>query len=297
MRNETGRRRARPSGRPGAHPAAALALAPVPSEAIAPAPLPLAKQIATNVAESMLKDAILSEPRGDGAARGSAPQRAGAVDRGAAAAVVRRQPAPRDAGGGADPACGTPGTPGKRTGRRRRHEAGCRRRPRPRPRRDARRTRRHSRRRRRLPWRWPAKMACLRRRGQLPAGVGLDPDQMAMLAESASRRWPSRCRPRNDRHHRRARRAGFLPKLIQREPKECMVARADDRRRSRHGTGRQADAPKLRQARAERHALSPGNRTRSWRARPGNRAVAGRAARQFCRAAGSGYFRRGSTRA
>jgi hypothetical protein len=104
-----------------------------------------------------------------------------------------------------------------------------------------------------------AKMAALMpSAGQLPAGMGLEPDQMAMLV----RLQQSMAEPLSPQETvatiDELADLGFLPKPIQNELKECMVVLPTSI--AALGTGMamlKPVVPQLRQARAELHALSP----------------------------------------
>jgi len=253
----------RTSGRLGALAlSAALALAPQPSEAIAPVLLMLAKQVAKSVAESMIKDAILSSLEGMGckgiamanALRALDAKRGGASlgVLGAAGlpggAVSLRGGAPGVPGlGGMSGMSGMPGMsglpgmpvlppglgtlPGGLAG-----GAG-----------DA------------VPADVAAKMAGLMPGGgQLPAGLGLDPEQMAMLAglqkSMAEPLSPQETIATLDELAD----LGFLPRPIQSELKECMVVLPTSIVALGMGMGMlKPIVPQLRQARAELHALTP----------------------------------------
>lgn len=234
--------------------AGALAFAPAPSEAIAPVLLVFVKQIARNVAESMLKDAILSSldgmgckgiaianalraldaRRGGGAALGmldaaglpggatglpaGVPGMSGMSGMGAMAKMPSLPP-----GVGGMPA-GSAGGPGGA-----------------------------------MPPEVAAKMAALMPgAGSLPAGMGLDPEQAAMLAQlqqsMAEPLSPQETLATLDELAD----LGFLPRSIQSELKECMVVLPTSIAALGMGMGMlKPIVPKLRQARAELHALSP----------------------------------------
>ena len=104
-----------------------------------------------------------------------------------------------------------------------------------------------------------AKMAALMPgAGQLPAGMGLEPDQMAMLA----RLQQSMAEPLSPQETiatlDELADLGFLPKPIQNELKECMVVLPTSIAALGMGMAMlKPVVPQLRQARAELHALSP----------------------------------------
>jgi hypothetical protein len=94
--------------------------------------------------------------------------------------------------------------------------------------------------------------------GQLPAGMALDPEQMAMLAQLQQ----SMAEPLSPQETiatiDELADLGFLPKPIQSELKECMVVLPTSIVALGMGMGMlKPIVPKLRQARAELHALSP----------------------------------------
>lgn len=207
--------------------AASLALAPAPSEAIAPVLLLLVKEVARNVAESMIKDALLSGLEGTGckgialanALRALDQQRGGGMSAMSAMAGLPTMPSLP----GAMPAGLAGGLGGA------------------------------------VPADVAAKMASLMPgMGQLPAGIGLDPGQMAMLANLQQ----SMAEPLSPQETiatiDELADLGFLPKPVQSELKECMVVLPTSIAALGMGMGMlKPIVPKLRQARAELHALSP----------------------------------------
>ena len=263
--------RARGPGRLGALVlAAALALAPAPSEAIAPVLLLLVKQIGRNVAESMIKDAILGGLEGMGCKGIALANALRALDlrRGGGGAVgligasrlpagalgfpamsgmssLPKMPAMPGAGAvsgmpslqgmagmpglpGMPPPAGlgalSAGLPGGLGGA--------------------------------VPTDIAAKMATLMPGvGQMPAGTGVSPEQMAMLQQAmAEPLSPQETIATIDELAE----LGFLPRPVQSELKECMVVLPTSIAALGMGMGMLKPVlPMLRQARAELHALAP----------------------------------------
>ena len=207
--------------------AAALLLPPAPSHAIAPLLLVMLKQLAQDAAKSMLKDMLLSQLNGMGC-KGMALANAlqGMTLRGALRGVE----------GSALPPMGMPmgmlmGMPmGMPMGMG--VPAG-------------------------LPPEMAAKMGSLMPGlGQLPAGMALDPEQMAAMA----RMQQAMSQPLSPRETLASIDAltelGFLPKPVQAELKECMLLIPGATQALGMGMGMlQQMIPQLREARAELHAL------------------------------------------
>ena len=211
--------------------ALAVALAPIRSDAIAPALLLLVKHIAKDLAQSMLKDALLSGLSGmgcKGIALGNALQ---ALDRRGGAGVglgpmggLPKMPA------GMPNLGGMPGMPAMPAG---------------------------------LGGAIPADVAAHMRAlmpglGQLPAGAGIDPDQMAMLAGIQQAMGEPLSPPQTVAAIDELAELGFLPAAIQAELKECMVVLPSSIPALGMGMGMlRPIVPQLRQARDELRALSP----------------------------------------
>jgi len=257
----------RPASRLGAFiVAATLALAPAPSEAIAPVLLMLVKQIARDVAESMLENAILSGLEGMGCKGIALANALRALDlkRGSGGAALGLLGATRLPSGAAALPAGVIGMPGLSgmpgmsglggmagmSGLQKLPSVpglgglsaglaggmnGA------------------------VPADMAAKMAALMpSAGQLPAGMGLEPDQMAMLV----RLQQSMAEPLSPQETiatiDELADLGFLPKPIQNELKECMVVLPTSIAALGMGMAMlKPVVPQLRQARAELHALSP----------------------------------------
>ncbi|MEO5845131.1 MAG: hypothetical protein ABIQ33_09845 [Caldimonas sp.] len=250
--------------------AAALALAPAPSEAIAPVLLLLAKQIARNVAESMIKDAILAGlegmgckgialanalraldlRRGGGGAvgmLGASGLPAGAANLAAMSGMSGLPKMPSMPATGAVPGMpslqgmagmsGLPGMPGQPglgalSAGLPGGVGGA------------------------VPTDIMAKMTTLMPGvGQMPMGMGITPEQMAMLQQAmAEPLSPQETIATIDELAD----LGFLPRPIQSELKECMVVLPTSIAALGMGMGMlKPVVPMLRQARAELHALTP----------------------------------------
>lgn len=242
--------------------AAAMAAAPVPGAAIAPVLLILVKQAAQQMAQSMIKDAILGSLRGMGC-KGMALANAleamdlrGGGGMGGAMALLGGVPKlppgmglPSMPGGAALPGLtggaglpglpanvmagmagmgGVPGMPGLPLGG--------------------------------MPADVAARMGSLMPGlGQMPAGMAADPEQAAMMArmmEALSRPLsPAETVATLDELAD----LGFLPKAVQAELKECMVFVPASIAALGMGMGMlKPVVPTLRKARDEMHALSPG---------------------------------------
>ena len=225
--------------------AAALALAPAPSEAIAPVLLLLVKQIGRNVAESMIKDAILSGLEGMGCKGIALANALRALDLRRGMSGVSGLPnMPAMPATGAVPGmpslqgmagmpalAGLPGQAG--LGALSAGLPGGA-----------------------VPTDIAAKMATLMPgAGQIPAGMGITPQQMAMLQQMmAEPLSPQETIATIDELAD----LGFLPRPIQSELKECMVVLPTSIAALGMGMGMLKPVmPKLRQARAELHALTP----------------------------------------
>ncbi len=201
--------------------ALALALAPAPSAAIAPALLLMVKQLAQQAATSMVKDTLLSGLRGMGC-KGMALSNA-------LAAVNLRGGAGGSPGGVANMPVGAAGMLG-----------GI-------PQSES------------IPADMAAKMAAMMpNAGQLPAGMALDPEAMAMMARMqqamAAPPSPGETLATIDELFE----LGFMPKAIQTEFKECMVLVPAAIPALGMGMGMlKPMIPLLRQVRAELHALPP----------------------------------------
>ncbi len=199
--------------------AAALLLPPVPSHAIAPLLLVMLKQMVQDAAKSMLKDMLLSQLNGMGC-KGMALANAlqGMTLRGVLRGVAGSVPPPMGMPMGLPMGMGMP--------------AG-------------------------LPPEMAAKMGSLvPGLGQMPAGMALDPEQMAAMA----RMQQAMSQPLSPRETLASIDAltelGFLPKPIQAELKECMLLIPAAAQALGMGMGMlQPMIPQLRQARAELHAL------------------------------------------
>ena len=183
--------------------AATLALTPAPSEAIAPMLLLMIKQIAQQVAKSMIKDTLLSSLSGMGC-KGMALSNALAAF---------------DLRGGAG------GMP---------HGAG-------------------------IPPEMAAKMrALMPNGGQLPPGMAMDADQMAMMAGMQQAMSQPLSPPETLATIDELFKLGFLPKAIQTELKECMVLVPATIPALGMGMGMlKPMIPQLQRGRTELHALSP----------------------------------------
>ena len=223
--------------------ATALAAVPAPSEAIAPALLFMIKQIAQDVATSMIKDALLSSLSGMGC-KGIALSnalRAFDVRGGGAGALMAGMP--KMPAGMTMPSMpnitGMPGMPtlpgaaGMALGGM---PPGAS-----------------------MPPEMAAAMAKLMPNGgQLPTGMAMDSEQMAMMARAMQALneplSPAETLATIDELFE----LGFLPKAMQSELKECMVLVPATIPALGMGMGLlKPMIPQLRQARAEMHALSP----------------------------------------
>ena len=199
--------------------ALAVALVPARSDAIAPALLFLVKQIAQNVAQSMLKDALLSGLSGMGCNGIALANALEALD-------LRRGVG--GAGGMLGMMGGARMMPGVALG-------GV------------------------IPAEVAAKMGALMPGiGQMPAGMGLAPDQMTMMASMQQAMGEPLSPQETLATIDELADLGFLPKAVQTELKECMVVLPTSIAALGMGMGMlQPIVPKLRQARAELYALSP----------------------------------------
>ena len=217
--------------------ATALAAVPAPSEAIAPALLFMIKQIAQDVATSMIKDALLSSLSGMGC-KGIALSnalRAFDVRGGGAGALMAGMPKmPAGMTMPSMPNMPTlPGAAGMALGGM---PPGAS-----------------------MPPEMAAAMAKLMPNGgQLPTGMAMDSEQMAMMARAMQALneplSPAETLATIDELFE----LGFLPKAIQAEFKECMVLVPATIPALGMGMGMlKPMIPQLRQARAEMHALSP----------------------------------------
>lgn len=217
-----------------------LALAPAPSEALAPLLLLMVKQIAQQAATSMIKDTLLSGLGGMGCKGMALSNALTALDLrggsgGMAGAMLGGMPTlggmPKMPAGmtmpnlpvGAGMAMG--GLP-QGTG---------------------------------IPADMAAKLgAMLPNAGQLPPGMAMDPDQMAMLADMQQAMSEPLSPPETLATMDELFELGFLPKAMQTELKECMVLVPATIPALGMGMGMlKPMLPQLRQARAELQALSP----------------------------------------
>ena len=201
----------------------ALALLPATSDALAPAVLFMVKQIVQQTATSMLKDALLSGLSGMGCKGIALSNAIAAFDLRKGGAGARVSGLPGMAGmSGMPSGLGMPSMAA-------------------------------------IPPDIAAKMGSMMPGlGQLPEGLGLDPEQAAMMANMLqAMRQP--LSPREtvaviDELFE----LGFLPKAIQAEFKECMVLVPASVQALGMGMGMlKPMVPQLRQARDELHALSP----------------------------------------
>ena len=202
--------------------AAALALASPPSEAIAPVLLLLIKQIAQDAAKSMIKDALLSGLSGMGC-------------KGIALANALQAFDLRSAAGGAGGMMGMRGgMPNLPAGIGLGLGGG-------------------------MPPEMAAKMdALMPNAGQLPPGMALAPDQMAMMARMQQAMGQPLSPPETLATIDELFDLGFLPKAIQTEFKECMVLVPASIPALGMGMGMMKPMiPQLRQAREQVRALSP----------------------------------------
>lgn len=203
--------------------AAALLLPPVPSHAIAPLLLVMLKQLAQDAAKSMLKDMLLSQLNGMGC-KGMALANAlqGMTLRGALGSVAGSVLPPMNLPLGMGMGMGM----GIGTGMA-------------------------------VPPEMAAKMGSLMPGlGQLPAGMALDPEQMAAMA----RMQQAMSQPLSPRETLASIDAltelGFLPQPVQAELKDCMRLIPGATQALGMGMGMlQPMIPQLREARAELHAL------------------------------------------
>ena len=226
--------------------AAALALMPAPSEAIAPALLFMVKQIAQQAATSMIKDTLLSSLSGMGCKGIALSNALSAMDMrgGGAGALLGGMPKmpgglsmPTMPGMPAMPAMpGIPGMPGMPGMTGLPGGAGMS-----------------------IPPELAAKMgAMVPGAGQLPPGMALDPQQMAMLANMQQMMSQPLSAAETVATMDELFELGFLPKAIQGEFKECMVLVPSTIPALGMGMGMlKPMIPQLRQARAEMRALSP----------------------------------------
>ena len=227
-----------------------IALVPARSDAIAPALLFLVKQIAQNVAQSMLKDALLSGlsgmgckgialanalealdlRRGVGGAGGMLGMMGGAAKMPAgmpSLSVAGRMPSMPNVP--AMPSLpGMPMVPGLALG-------GA------------------------IPADVAAKMGALAPGiGQMPAGMGLAPDQMAMMASIQQAMGEPLSPQETIATIDELADLGFLPEAVQTELKECLIVLPTSIAALGMGMGMlKPIVPQLRQARAELYALSP----------------------------------------
>lgn len=220
--------------------AATLAASPAPSEAIAPVLLIMIKQIAQQVATSMIKDAFLSSLAGMGCKGIVLSNALAALDArgGGAGALLGGMPKlpamPNMAGIPGMPGMPTlPGGVGMPVGGLTQGMA--------------------------IPPDIAAKMGTMMPGlGQLPPGMNLDPEQMAMMAQM-QRSMNEPLSPREtlatiDELFE----LGFLPKAMQSELKECMVLLPTTIPALGMGMGMiKPMIPQLRQAREDMRALSP----------------------------------------
>lgn len=237
--------------------AVAVAWAPAPSEAIAPALLLLVKQAVKQAATTMIKDALLSSLSGMGckgialanaleafdlrSAAGGTGGMLGGLPKMPPGMTMPNLPAgmsmpgmpagmglPQLPGGMAMPNLpGAMGLPGLPQG---------------------------------IPADVAAKMRAMvpNNAGQLPPGLALDPDQMAMMAQMQQAMSQPLSPPETLATLDELFELGFLPKAIQAELKECMVVLPATLPALGMGLGMlKPMIPQLRQARAELHALSP----------------------------------------
>ena len=236
--------------------AVAVAWAPAPSEAIAPALLLLVKQAVKQAATTMIKDALLSSLSGMGckgialanaleafdlrSAAGGTGGMLGGLPKMPPGMTMPNLPAgmsmpslpagmglPQLPGGMAMPNLpGAMGLPGMPLG---------------------------------IPADVAAKMrAMVPNAGQLPPGLALDPDQMAMMAQMQQAMSQPLSPPETLATIDELFELGFLPKAIQAELKECMVVLPATIPALGMGLGMlKPMIPQLRQARAELHALPP----------------------------------------
>ena len=99
--------------------------------------------------------------------------------------------------------------------------------------------------------------------GQLPAGTGIDPEQLSRMMQAMSRPLSP---PETLAVIDEMAEIGFLPKAMQSELKECMVLLPAAAPALGMGMGMlKPMLPQLRQARDQLHALSPASRTSSSR--------------------------------
>ena len=236
--------------------AVAVAWAPAPSEAIAPALLLLVKQAVKQAATTMIKDTLLSSLSGMGckgivlanaleasdlrSAAGGIGGMLGGLPKMPPGMTMPNLPAgmsmpslpagmglPQLPGGMAMPDLpGAMGLPGLPLG---------------------------------IPADVAAKMrAMVPNAGQLPPGLALDPDQLAMMAQMQQAMSQPLSPPETLATIDELFELGFLPKAIQAELKECMVVLPATLPALGMGLGMlKPMIPQLRQARAELHALSP----------------------------------------
>ena len=215
--------------------AATLALTPAPSEAIAPMLLLMIKQIAQQVAKSMIKDTLLSSLSGMGCKGMALSNALAAFDLRGGAGGMPKMPAgmtmPSLPAGmsmpnlpaGAELLMG--GMP---------QGAG-------------------------IPPEMAAKMrALMPNGGQLPPGMAMDADQMAMMAGMQQAMSQPLSPPETLATIDELFKLGFLPKAIQTELKECMVLVPATIPALGMGMGMlKPMIPQLQRARTELHALSP----------------------------------------
>ena len=218
--------------------AVALGLAPIRSDAIAPVLLLLVKQVAKDLAQSMLKDALLSGLSGMGCKGIALSNALQALDRrGGAAGIglgalggLPKMPAgaPNVTGMAVMP--GMPGLPAMPMGM-----GGA------------------------VPPEVAAQMrALMPGLGQMPAGMAMDPDQMAMLERMQQAMGEPLSPAQTIATIDEMAELGFLPKAIQAELKECMVVLPSSIPALGMGMGMlKPIIAQLRQAREQLHALSP----------------------------------------
>ena len=224
--------------------ALALALAAAPNSAVAPMLMMMIKQIAQEVAQSTIKDALLSGLSGMGCKGIALSNALAALDlRGGGGTLAALRGMPQTPTGLSMPGmpAGMGGLPGGMTGLPGGMAlgglpTGAQ-----------------------MPSEMAAKMAALMPGlGQVPPGLALEPDQMAMFARlqqaMAEPLSPVETLATIDELTE----LGFLPKPIQTELKECMALVPAALPALGMGMGMlKPMVPQLRQARAELHALSP----------------------------------------
>ncbi|MEO8525001.1 MAG: hypothetical protein ABI460_09795 [Caldimonas sp.] len=205
--------------------AGALALAPAPGAAIAPILLLLVKQIVKDAARSMLKDMVLSSLNGMGCKGMAIANALEAIDlgRGAGGGMMGMTGGgmPKIPAGMSMP--GIPGMPGAMPGNADEMTARMR--------------------------------ELMPGVGQLPAGSGIDPDQMARIMQAMSQPLSP---PETLAVIDEMAEIGFLPKSMQTELKECLLLLPAAAPALGMGMGMlKPMLPKLRQAREQLYALPP----------------------------------------